>query len=217
MSNPFIVGLTVSVNYEDLLDTIAKNTLSVLDDFIVVTTQDDIETQKICKKYNITTIISDRCYENGAPFNKSKMINDGLKFIYETYPSAVYLLLDSDIYLGPDLKHYINDIDITNDMFLWCPRYMVPLNIKEIELSEIFDGNICNYYKEVHCGQGYFQLFKNKLFYDERYNTACASDTVFWRQFKDSILIDNYSVIHIGEIAKNWNGRITEKRIGGVE
>ena len=69
-----IIGITVCVNYADFLKVTLPNNSSLVD-MKIVTSSDDEETKKISKANGITPYISDSYKENGATFNKGKMIN----------------------------------------------------------------------------------------------------------------------------------------------
>lgn len=73
--------IMVCVDYGDFLDITLGNNKKHFDKIVVVTTQKDKETQNVCKKHGVTSIITNRLYEDGANFNKGKAINDGLKHL----------------------------------------------------------------------------------------------------------------------------------------
>lgn len=73
-----IIALIVSVNYSDILEKVICHNLKIVDKCIIITTKNDYKTIEIVRKYNLMCIISNSCYDDNAPFNKSKMINIGL-------------------------------------------------------------------------------------------------------------------------------------------
>lgn len=205
-----IVGVMVSVNYDDYLKLIIENNSKIID-FVVVTTSTDIKTQELCKEYNITCLISDSCYDNGCRFNKSKMLNVGLRYVYTHYPDHYYLILDSDIYLNDNLLEKVSSLNV--DTMYSCERYIVTTNYDKLDLVIKNPKEYSDFKETCPCKNmfmGFFQLFKNKMFYDERFENASQCDLHFSYQFKHRSCIDYY-VLHIGPTGQNWFGRNREE------
>lgn len=204
-----LISLLISVNYGDTLKKIIKNNLSIVDKCIIVTTTNDIETINIANDYNVICLLSNSCYDNNSSFNKSKMINIGLKYIYSSYPNDVYLIMDADIYLNSNIRKYINEVK--QDYIYGTNRYII--KDTNIDLSNIKNIDLNLYELEYslekyHCCIGYIQLFIDKKFYDENFKTAAESDEYFAKSFKYNEIMEDCNVIHLGEIGKNWNGKI---------
>lgn len=198
-----LISILVSVNYDDVLEKVIKNNLSIVDRCIIITTPTDKKTIDIAKQYNLVCLLSSSCYDNNCPFNKSKMINIGLKYIYETYPNDVYLIMDADIILNKNIRTYINKVK--HNQIYGTNRYLVEdINSNLSDLSQFkLENPLHNYY----CCIGYTQLFVDKKFYNEGYETAAECDMDFAKSFKYNKIMDNCDVIHLGITEKNWKGR----------
>jgi len=219
-------AITVCVNYSDYLDiTLARNVKEV-DSFTVVTTSKDKATQEIARKHGAKVIISDRIHEGGAPFNKAKGMNDGLR----TLPKNQWvLILDSDIILPDGFMESINGY-VLNPGALYYTKRWGPL---EENLTPFLDGLDAGmtwhdlYWKHAnktkarktdrlgndveHFPYGYFQLWHpaaksigrlGERWYDEKYNTAEYADMVFgmktWPAEKvKSLPVPEFDVIHL--------------------
>jgi hypothetical protein len=199
-----LIAVLVSVNYGDILEKVIENNLSIVDDCIIITIPTDDQTINLAKKYNLTYFTSTSCYDNNAPFNKSKMINIGLKYIYETYPNDVYLIMDADIILNKNIRIHINNVK--HNYLFGTNRYLVE-DINS-DLSNLRKFKLENPLKCYNCCVGYTQLFVDKKFYDEIYDTAAVCDMYFAKSFKYNIIMYNSNSIHLGIIQKNWLGRI---------
>jgi GR25 family glycosyltransferase involved in LPS biosynthesis len=196
--------LIVSVNYNDYLLVSLVNNIKVFENITVVTTNEDIKCQEICKNLGVNCVISERVYDDGAKFNKGKAINDGIKSLHN--PDLI-LLLDSDIVVKEkiDLKSLSDDVLYTSNRIIYKDYNSF--------ISE------CNEIEEIDKGWGFFQLFcfnnpvLNKEYpFPESSETADGSDLVFRDYFEKRRSI-NKKVIHLGDTKKNWKGRVTEKFI----
>lgn len=67
----FLEGVTVCVNYADFLDVTLTHNLAHFDEFVVVTSHGDRQTQLVCAKHSVTCIETDVFHERrGDAFNK---------------------------------------------------------------------------------------------------------------------------------------------------
>ncbi len=197
--------IIISVNYNDYLLTSLSENIKVFENITVVTSSDDIMCQKICEKFGVNVVITDRMYENGAIFNKGKAINDGI--ISLPNPDWI-LLLDADIVVNQRIDVESLNIDTLYTSSRWiCNEYNRYKNWKEgnIEITSI--GSF-----EESRGLGFFQLFnflKEKT-YPETSDDAAWSDLMFRDKFPKRQKIENI-VIHLGNAYKNWEGRKTQR------
>lgn len=193
----------VSVDYNDYLIICLENNIKFFDNITVVTSSSDFMCHKICKKFGVNMVITDRMYEDGAAFNKGKAINEGISSISD--PDFI-LLLDADILVVDEI-----DVDSLEDGVLYsADRYIMP--DYESYLS-YFSGKIEKYDLDVdRCqGLGFFQLFRYSpsISYSECYPDASESDMVFKNIF-EKITNINKEVFHLGKDSTNWKGRRTE-------
>ena len=83
-------AVVVCVDYSDLLEIFFRENSHIFDHIVIVTTEKDKKTQKVCKKYNCTTVLTNAFYEDeGAIFNKGKAINIGYENLkYKQWSSS---------------------------------------------------------------------------------------------------------------------------------
>lgn len=201
----------VSVNYNDYLLLSLTNNTKLFSNITVVTSSDDLMCQRICEKFGVKCVITDRMYENGATFNKGKAINEGINSIEN--PGWI-LLLDADIVVEDkiDLKSLSWDHLYISDRWI-CTDYQRYKNYKsgEIPLESIGEY-------EVNKGLGFFQLFNasKERFFPETSEDAAWSDLMFRDKFSKRKDIEN-KIIHLGHAYKNWDGRVTSRFISDEE
>jgi hypothetical protein len=91
-------AVTTSVGFDDLLDFTLSHNHQHFDSYHVVTSHDDVATQRVGMKHGCTVITTDAFKKNGRNFNKGAAINAG--FGYWQY-HGWRMHIDSDIAL-PD-------------------------------------------------------------------------------------------------------------------
>ena len=208
--------IIVSVNYNDLLILSLENNTKIFDHITVVTSSDDILCQKICQKYGVNCVITDKMYDNDATFNKGKAINEGIKSIVN--PDYI-LLLDSDIIVKDKIN--LNELDdnklYTSDRWI-CKSFSIYQDWvnNKIEIQKI--GK-----RESDKGIGFFQLFNysndcvdKEQVYPEISKNAAWSDLIFRDKFRIREKINN-TIIHLGDPYKNWDGRVTNRFLSDDE
>jgi hypothetical protein len=93
------------------------------DNYIVVTTPTDIQTQNYCKYAGLTCVITEAFYKYGFKFNKGAAINEALKHL--KYNRWVYHI-DVDIYCYDNNYRKILEKELTNaEYFYGSKRYIV--------------------------------------------------------------------------------------------
>jgi hypothetical protein len=210
----------VCVNYSDFLSITLPINKNYFDNIIVVTTKEDLKTQKMCSSNNVKYVITNRLYENGDKFNKGKAINDGAKALNK---KDWVIITDSDIIMNKNLKETLTKTNLDTESIYGTSRYMCPSN--EEWSKYLNDESITNNWEHQHgrltIGVGFFQLFncnskiikeKNGIFYAEKFSHAGRSDRFFLRSWEDNKRQKlNSPVIHLGsdKMGANWNGRTT--------
>lgn len=94
-------AVIISVNYSDFLEINLNKNVKHFDNIIVVTSEDDVITQELCKKYKTLCIKTNAFYLNNAKFNKGLAIDVG--FSYLQHKDWV-VNLDSDIILPDNFR-----------------------------------------------------------------------------------------------------------------
>lgn len=199
-----IVGFTCCVNYVDIFSIVYHFNKDFFDDYIVVTSSKDLNTQFFCSINNIKCIVSDSYKKNGAKFNKAAMLNEVLKIIYcdKKFNDYWKLSLDADI--------AINNINFDKNQKL-NSNY-----IYGIKRRMIFPSGFSKLDKANPAARtGYFQMYFKTLYFDEKCLDASLYDTYFFENNfskRNSFVFHEKDIIsyHIGPIAKNWKGRITQ-------
>ena len=208
--------IIVSVDYNDFLPITLENNIKIFDNITVVTSINDEECQKICQKFNVNCVVTERMYDNGASFNKGKAINEGIKSLLN--PNWI-LLLDADI-IVPETFHesFKNNYTNINSLYV-CNRIM----FKEYEsyLDWKYGSGLKGQVSKLN-GIGYFQLFNinsnclQRIIYPETSNNAAGSDISFRNKFTEKVDLKIES-IHLGISYQNWNGRKTPEFVSTSE
>jgi hypothetical protein len=201
-----MIGITVSVNYDDLLNIVIPQNYKYFEKWYIITDVNDKNTIDVIRKYNLDNIhiLYYNFHEGGKKFNKGGAIRYCQKEIISAlnYNGPV-ILLDSDIYLPDNLTKIIENLKIEDDT-------LYGTNSRSDYFSyDHFIKNIVDYHypasKEFH---GYFQLYKydkTKL-YNESYN--CSScDLNFIDFFKKKVILTDLNVCHLGRTYINWDSR----------
>jgi hypothetical protein len=205
--------MMVCVNYNDKLAITLPLNKKHFDNVVVITISTDKETVDICKRNNVTCIVSNRMKINNSVFNKAAMLNDGLKHLKRT---DWILVTDADIILPQIFRSVLTNLDINN--IYWTDRYLCKTRYD----LEMFSkrSSIVRLWEHDDRPAGFFNLFnfkaqtiKNyKQLYDERFKACNRYDTQFFRSWpKNNRKKFSLPVIHLGHIGIDWYGRISEK------
>ncbi len=102
--------VTVCVGYGDFLSLTLPENLPLVDDMVVITSDDDEETRQLCKRYSVHCVVS-QDYKRGGPFNKARMIQRGFDQIGR---DDWVLHMDADVILPRRFRDLIEwaDLDI---------------------------------------------------------------------------------------------------------
>ncbi len=202
--------IITSVNYNDFLILSLENNTKYFENITVVTSNDDIICQNICKSYGVKCITTDVFYEDDFLFNKGKAINIGIESIVN--PDFI-LLLDADIIVTNkfDLSNLEPDTLYTSDRWICYNHFQY----EKWKKDEILVNNLPKYEKDN--GYGFFQLFNfnnslNVKWYPSKLENSNHPDLRFSSYFPKKQTID-VDIIHLGDVKKNWNGRTSEKFI----
>lgn len=215
-----INAIIISVNYADYLKYTLPITKKYINEIVVVTIEDDKETIAVCEENDVTCIATDNlCYENGDIFNKGKMVNHGLKYLYDKYDNdSWFLSIDADIILHSNIAN-IDLSTLDEDCVYSCSRYLCwdwntfikfYDNDCDFGVLEGLPGLDYRNYKKESIAFGFFNLYKKKYFYSEGYKTAAGIDIDFSKRFGKIDYFD-FPVMHLGQDGVNWEGRESPK------
>jgi hypothetical protein len=201
-----IIAITVSTNYDDLLDIVLPQNYIFFHKWIIITSPNDTKTMDVIKKHgfsNVIPIFYD-FYANGNKFNKGGAIQYCQKKIASLNYRGNILILDSDIYLPNDFLSIMKNIEV-KDYTLYGTNARNDYH----SYNHFIHDKVDEYYSRSQCFDGYFQLYKYKkqLLYSDSKNCA-ECDLVFHRFFKHKIIISGLNVKHLGKNGVNWNGRV---------
>jgi hypothetical protein len=104
-----IEAVTVCINYSDHLKYCITNK-NLLDRWIIITTESDLETIELCKLHSLEYIFSRTIFENSAEFAKGKAINEGLS---KLNGKGWILVLDCDTVLPFNFRQIVDSIKPT--------------------------------------------------------------------------------------------------------
>ena len=203
-----IAAITVSTNYIDILPFVYERNKGCFKHWVFVTDKNDQETINfLSNKPDVTVLYWD--FQNHRNiFDKGGAIRYAQTYVYEKYPDDWYLLIDSDICLPTQFSRFVASSLPTYDV---NPIYGLSERLDFGSLED-FKNNI-NYKKYDHKNNvfGYFQLYKDKFFYNTS-RDASNCDGEFSRKFQKTTLISGLPCAHLGS-KSHWNG----KRVSGSD
>lgn len=164
--------------------------------WIIVTSEDDKETQQVVQELGDPSIVSVMFFDFGKSFNKGGAIRMAQKSIPETYCGPV-LLLDSDIYLPDTLRLPTLKPDTLYG----------PLSRRDFHTYESFRLDKANSFYRNNF-YGFFQLYLrqgDKYLYTDS-SDASVCDCEFRDNFKTRVLT-SVKCKHLGIKGIHWKGR----------
>ena len=216
-----IVGITVCVNYADLLERSIERWVAGLNKLIVVTTPTDKATIALCEKHNVETFKTTAFYLDGAKFNKGRAIMDAYRYL--NLPRTRWLLLfDADIVPPIDWKEQLIALRPTPGNLYGARRYQIPEKAPLTCTSKLMPQSwVIGFFMLASVGDS--KLWHDGIMLDETYTNAGCYDTDFSKRWERQIPFDKkwdpdkpvvgkqvilpISFIHLGEERQNWVGR----------
>jgi hypothetical protein len=205
-------GLTVCVEYDDLLKITLPQNLQHFDECLVITSSADTRTQELVKKHpKAKLFVTDSFYEYGASFNKGLAIELGFNALGREGWIVVW---DADI-IFPEVMP-LNGMMIGN---LYGPHRRI-LNDPR-QWSPALQWSKCVRARDLEI-PGYFQLFhaddavlQSRPWYDISFGHAGGGDSFFQSKWnKQNRIKLPFDVLHLGPRDSNWYGRTTERTDG---
>jgi len=212
-----ISGITVSVEYDDLLAiTLARNA-KLLKRVVVVTSPDDHRTLAVVARVpNACVYVTDAFYRDGAAFNKGRAIEEGLGFLGR---SGWILSFDADIALPPNFPP---ERRLRTDT-LYAPWRRILADIGRHErYAHPASWQTLPRYEETWEFAGACLLFNAAAphlgpppWFGITWEAAQGYDTeFFFRWPKDKRVRWDLDVLHLGPHTQNWYGRRTRRLDG---
>jgi len=229
-----IRSLSVCFNFDDFLDLSLSFNKPWLNDHVVITFADDKKVMEVCNKHKIKFLTTEGSNYN---FNKGKMINIGLKYLYSKSDKNDWILIiDSDILVPKLLMKDIQTLSLDTSTIYGIRRrfisqkpknwedFLKAINESDEKYMTTIAGNveIEKVYVQNDFGiLGFFQLFNNQCFYPENFSGAAESDMEFNKLFSKRIFLQatfqnisqSFEIYHLGLTGTNWKGRRDERWI----
>jgi hypothetical protein len=219
----FIEAVTVSVNYDDYLNTSLPFLSSQVDRVLVATTPTDKKTINVCKKHNVECVQTDRITKqftmcdgnfNTPVFNKGGGLSEALsRCCFKDW----ILVIDADIVLPLYAREKINCMNLDCSKIYGVSRFFCE-NANDLKTENFLLQKTKSPCKENPVG--YFQLFHSscvshlpkKSIYPDGYD-ATRVDLLFKTYWKycNRDFIPYFSVMHLGHCCRNWKGRVTPR------
>jgi hypothetical protein len=202
-------AITVSVNYRDYLARILENRAH-FDEWIIVTTPDDLETQDLCARHDLKCLVTEVFYSKGASFNKAKGLNLALQ---EVNPGNWIVSLDSDILLPRDFRKRLDEEFLDPHLLYGLEGRCIcrdPKTLATLKATGAWDALVLEEHPWI---LGYFQMFHPENRYARKFDEMVSSNaSAYDDQFAKDFGPKNWhflemTALHLGEVYTNWNGR----------
>lgn len=212
-------GITICVEYDDLLEMTLRNNMQHLSECVVVTSLADQKTVDVVNRVPGARVFrTDAFTRYGAKFNKGLAMEEGLN---ELGRDGWILIWDADIVFPPTVTYSFDVASIDPENLYGVPRLICenPAEYARNE-SSAWDNAHETVDKEF---PGYFQLFSasssylkdQPYWYDPTFVHAGGGDAWFqtlWPEEKKIRL--SSTVLHLGPRDRNWYGRTTVRLDG---
>jgi hypothetical protein len=214
-----LTAITVSVNYRDLLALILANR-RFFDEWIIVTSPGDLETQELCEKEGLRCLVTDVFYRGGDSFNKARGLNLAL---WEVTEGNWVVSLDSDLLLPEGFREQLDAEELEMDCLYGLKGRCLcrdPETLELLKVSEPWDALAVD---ELPWVLGYFQLFHPDNRFARRFDEMVSKNaSAYDDQFAKDFGPKNWQFlpmtgVHLGEIDVNWEGREVKASRGGGE
>jgi hypothetical protein len=228
-----VEGLTTCVGYGDFLAATLPLNRHVFDHLLVVTTQEDVETQRVCEYYDVECLLTGGFHASGEPFNKGKGINAGLSLLTQT---GRVVHFDADIVLPPKARQVLREAPLDPETLygidrVFCRSYddwtrFLRLPALHHQLDVLIHAPPFRFASRIarspyggYLPIGFFQLWSPSAtgprWYAEDHDDAARTDVAFARQWprERRALLPELIAIHLesesAEPGANWSGRTT--------
>jgi len=205
-----ISGITICVDYSDLLEVSIDRWNGGLDEFLVVTSTMDTKTRALCYRRRIPCWSTDIFYANGAKFNKGAALTEAI-VKNEFRKGAEWLLaFDADMVPSVDWRSIVEKSKPQKGLLYGAHRYVVNENatLRECDLRQ--GGRDVWHDHPV----GYFFLFHNQdlripdPIFETHWIHAGNYDHNFSKLWNGVHgCLDELGLVHLGELRRNWLGR----------
>lgn len=208
-------GVTISVDYSDLLEITLPYNLHHFKDFYVISTPDDLATHSVCSRNGVTCLKTNLFYENGAVFNKWAALEWGLDQIGRY---GWLCLIDADVLWPKYIPEW--NMKIGN---LYTPMRRMAYEIAGVNLGVM---DVCHYPLHKYQAEfaGYTQIFHaddphlpDPPWHQIDWKHAGGADSYFQMMWPiPNKVRPPFECLHLGEDGQNWCGRVTKYTDGTI-
>ena len=203
-----IIPMVVCIQFSDYLKVTLPQNRKLFHSYYVITLDDDIETQRICKanQVEVLTVGKELLYENGASFNKAGVVHEMQRIVHFKHPKCWYLLMDADIYLPDTFPEILPNTSELSEQYMYSLKrrdFHTPKDFEEKKNGVPFEFEF----------MGYFQLYYDSNKYYPKHSMTCEKcDYSFAYEFRrKAYLHDTFEVYHLGRYKEDWFGRVSDK------
>jgi len=191
-----IIGVTVSVNYSELLAKSIDRWKAGCTSLIVVTSPDDVETGNLCRAHDVVCFPTDAFTRNGEYFNKGAAIAEAYEKLGLASCDAWILFFDADVCPPHDWKA---------SLLSALPGFIYGATRIRDEGSEIVDRDISGYFMLFHASDHNAQRVP---IVETHWTHAGNYDTEFQARWDRNHRVRlPLMLTHFGEPSQNWFGR----------
>lgn len=198
-------GVTVCVEFDDLLAITLPHNRHHFDEFLVITTPQDYKTQEVARRNNAGIYMTEAFYKRNAIFNKWLALELGLDSFGR---HGLLVLMDADVLWPRDVDH-----SVYRKGFLYTPRRRCQLDISAPPASEDRWGSL-PLYRDVEWA-GYSQIFyaddphlPEPPWHEINWLHAGGADSFFQDLWpKENKVRPAWECLHLGDPGSNWCGR----------
>jgi hypothetical protein len=209
-----MIGITVSVEYADLLAVTLPRNARHFERVLVATTQEDQATLDVVADIpNASAVVTDAFYEDGAWFNKGLAIEEAIDCSGRNW-GHWYICFDADVLMPDSLP--LPELQ-TDTLYAPWRRILADMTQWERYL-EADSWDVLPQYQETWEFAGAFLLFSGNAphlqgkrhWFGINWRHAGGYDSDFYYQWpEDKRCRLGWDVLHLGNHGQNWFGRRT--------
>lgn len=203
MNSSFIIAITVSTNYDDVLSHALEANHTFFKHWYIITDESDKATIELCSRYSNVEVLFFVFKTEQSNFNKGGAIYYAQTLAHERFKDEWILILDSDICLPKDFNETISNVTLDENTLYGITR-------KLYDPNDMTSYKLDTRWKNSNLVIGFFQLYKYRYLYPNFSQSCSDVDCVFSNKFEKKEWL-NIIADHLGEAFKNWNGRITKR------
>lgn len=214
-------AVIVCVNFSDILSLTLPYNIHHFSEVMVVTSKEDYDTQRLCNTLKVRVHSTNSFYHDNASFAKFRALEQAL----DSFGRSEWMtFVDADIFWPKTLPSMIME---AGNLYSFRRRRLLLDTTSEIPKEALWrtlpidPQSICP--EAAEC-MGFTQIFhasdqrlKTIPWHDITLPTAALGDSFFQQKWelRRKVWIDA-DCLHLGEVAKNWCGRVSPYRNGSL-